>query len=125
MGLSSYGNGIDSTARVQRILALFTLMLPVSLDAQAAAQVVVRIVIQINSLLEGLGLTADGLLGYVVGPSGGAARILQPAFLPGDSLYTLLVKLVAAIELTQAKIMQLAVLQKQVLEAALCGVWAV
>lgn len=124
LGLSSYGNGIYSTARVQRILALFTLMLPVSLDAQAAAQVVVRIVIQINSLLEGLGLTADGLLGYVVGPSGGA-RILQPAFLPGDSLYTLLVKLVAAIELTQAKIMQLAVLQKQVLEAALCGVWAV
>lgn len=124
-GLSSFGNGIYSTARVQRILALFTLMLPVSLDAQAAAQVVVRIVIQINSLLEGLGLTADGLLGYVVGPTGGAARILQPAFLPGDSLYTLLVKLVAAIELTQAKIMQLAVLQKQVLEAALCGVWAV
>ena len=101
-------------------------MLPVSLDAQAAAQVVVRTVIQINVLLAGLGLSADSLLGYVVGPGGGSARILQAAPpLPGDSLYTLLIKLVAAITLTQAKIMQLAILQKQVLEAALCGVWAV
>ena len=116
IGLSNFGYDVYSKARILRIRAILVLMLPVSLDAQSAAILVQSLVIQINTLL---GPTSGAFTSLIMGmvPGGGRRRGLQ------DTLYTLIVRLIAALRLVQAKVVQLAVLQVQLQKVAFGGLW--
>jgi len=110
------GYDVFSQVRILRIRAILALMLPVSLDAQAAALEVSRLVIQINALL---GPRMDAFSTVVMGMLGPPAgrRRLQ------DSLYLLTLRLIAALRLVQSKIVELAVLQVQLQAVAFGSVW--